>query len=332
MGMHTRFWVAYAPNYRWLIHFARKLEAVTRIPGYEHVIDRLGISEQYAAVLGEMDFGLKVSLSGISCNYDFRRGQPTPDLVAIVGNEKVDIEISSMNRSYEDTAGMDSLSWVSMAAIQAKCISGGIWGKVPTKAEFENIKKKVLAGIEEAKTRRKLVEVNEPGVLLCNIIPEDLVNQTPSPWPWGSFAMRTRSSVSKKDRLARKISEKAKRQLSRGNPSVLVVHDRFSSPDEARAFLNDKEIELSIGAFSNLAGVILVCPFNTFYGAVQHSALPQVVTKENRTLVEYSLPDYEAEICTIWSHPWKRHVPVVEALVRCLTNFPRNLVELYGDQ
>jgi hypothetical protein len=332
MGMHSRFWVAYEPNYTWLIHFAQKLEALTHIPGHEHVIDRLGISEQYAAVLGEMDFGLKVSLSGISCSYEFRRAHPTPDLVAIAGNEKVDIEITSVNRPYEDTAGMDALSWVSIATIQAKCVSGGIWGHVPTRPEFDRVKKRVLAGIEEATAERKLVEVNEPGVLLCNIVPEDLVNQTPSPWPWGNFVMRTRSSVSKKDRLARKIGEKAKHQLSRGNPSVLVIHDRFSSPEEARAFLNEKEIELSIGAFSNLAGVILVCPFNTFYGAVPQLPTPKVVTKDNRTLVEYSLPDYEAEICTIWSHPWKRHVSVVEALVRCLVAFPRNVAELYDVQ
>jgi hypothetical protein len=331
MGIHNRFWHAYEPNYRWLIHFARKLEGLTRIPGNERVIDRFHVPEEYPSLIGEMDFGLKVSLSKISCSYDFEKGKPTPDLIATIGNEQVDIEITSLNRPREDVVGMEALDWVPRTVIEAKCVSGGIWGRVPTNVQFERVKKKVLAGIKKAKAKRTLVEVNEPGVLLCNIVLEEIAGKASSPWPLGNFVIRNRS-VSKKDRLARTIENKAKAQLSRGHPSVLVVYDRFSSPDEARGFLGEKEIELSVGAFSNLAGVILVSPFNTFYGAENFSGSPQVVTKENRTLVECSLPDNEAEISTIWGHPWQRHRSAVEALVQCLLDFPRNLVQLYSER
>src|SRR5438093_13577863 len=97
--------------------------------------------------------------------------------------------------------------------------------------------------------------------------------------------MRTHSPRPKKDRLAMKIEEKAKSQLARSIPGILVVYDRFSSPDESQRVFDEKEIELVVGTFPNLAGVSLVFPFNAW-----DSPPPKRMTRSDRTPVEYSRP------------------------------------------
>jgi len=227
---------------------------------------------------------------------------------------------------------MEAMSAVNTIAIRGKCQAGGIWAKAPNRKELERIKKNMEAAVNEAKTELKLVELNEPGVFTCIVGPEDMAAQVQqSSWKLGSFVMRTPPRLPKTDRLARTIENKAKRQLMRGRPSILVVYDRFSSPDEARGFLNEKEIELSVGAFSNLAGVILVCPFMVtgLMAEQERPARIEKKTKENRTLVEYMLPDEEAEICIIWRHLLGKHGAVIERVLRCIEDFPRNLNSLH---
>ncbi len=332
--LESRLSVIYEPN-KWLIDFAKKLEALERIPGHEHVLDQFSLPDRYPSALMELDFGLKLKLAGIPCKYDFQRGTPTPDLVAEIDGKEVDIEVTSLARPRDDTAGMEAMSALITIAIQGKCLAGGIWAKAPSRVELERIKKKAHAAVNEAKTERKLVEFNEPGVLSCVVCPEDMAAQVQqSSWNLGSFVMRTPQRLPKKDRLARTIEKKGKEQLSRGRPSILVVYDRFSSPDEARGFVNEKEIELSVGAFSNLAGVILVCPFmvTSLMAEEQRPAPVGKETKENRTLVEYLLPDGEAEICTVWRHPMGKHRAVIERVLQCLEGFPGNLNSLYAEQ
>ena len=330
--LESRLSVIYEPNYKWLIHFAKKLEALEGIPGYENVLGQLGIPDRYPSALMELDFGLKLKLAGIPCKYDFQRGTPTPDLVAEIDGKEVDIEVTSLARPTDDTAGMEAMSALISIAIQGKCVAGGIWAKAPSRPELERIKKKAHAAVNEAKTERKLVEFNEPGVLSCVVCPEDMPAQVQQPpWNLGSFVMRTMQRLPKKDRLARTIEKKGKEQLSRGRPSLLVVYDRFSNPDEARGFVNEKEIELSVGAFSNLAGVILLCPFmvTSLMAEEQRPAPTRKETKENRTLVEYMLPDGEAEICTVWRHPMGKHRALVDRVLQCLQDFTKDLNSLY---
>jgi len=332
--LESRLSVIYEPNYKWLIHFAKKLEALEEIPGYESVLDQFGLPDRYPSALMEMDFGLKLKLASISCKYDFQRGTPTPDLVAQIDGKVVDIEVTSLARPTDDTAGMEAMSALITIAIQGKCVAGGIWAKAPSRVELERIRKKAHAAVNEAKTERKLVEFNEPGVLSCIVCPEDMATQVQQPpWNLGSFVMRTPQRLPKKDRLARTIERKGKEQLSRERPSILVVYDRFSNPDEARGFVNEKEIELSVGAFSNLAGVILVCPFmvTSLMAEEQRPSPTRKETKENRTLVEYMLPDGEAEICTVWRHPMGKHAAVIERVLQGLEGFPRNLSSLFAE-
>ena len=316
--------MAYEPNYRWLIHFAQKLEELLKIPGHDHVLPRLGGTEGFPSASSEMDFALKIRLSGFPCEFSFQRGVPTPDITTQVNGQKTDVEITSLNKPYEDTVGIGALSSVTVIALQARCVSGGLWGRVPTRRELEEVTKTAQKKVAKAETEHKMVELNIPGLLTCYIAPQDLASEIPEMWR-GSFVMRTKSQTPKKDRLARLITKKAKSQLSSRRPGILVVYDRFSSPDEMQGFSDEKEIELVVGTFRNLAGVILAYPFNAL-----EPPLSRRVDKERRTYLEYSLPDAEAETCVIWGNPMFNHRSVLEPIADCLTNFPLNLSRLFG--
>ena len=322
--LKSKFYQASEPNYKWLIHFARKLDELLQIAGHEHVLARFGDSDTYPAALAEMEFALKIRLFGFPCKFAFQRGKPSPDLVAEVAGQQTDIEITSLNAPYEDVAGIEALSSVTQITLQAKCTSGGVWGRIPRPGEMEEVKTKAQKAVEEANSDHKLVELNVPGLLSCYIAPNDIAAEIPAMWR-GSFVMRTRSALPKRDRLARKIEEKAKSQLSSTKPGILAIYDRLSSPDEVKQLFDEKEIELMVGTFPNLAGALLVYPFSA-----HEPPLPQRVDNERRVYLEYSLPDNEAERCVIWGNPLHDHRLVLEPVVKCLIEFPTRLSQLFG--
>lgn len=279
----SKLYQASETNYNWLIHFARKLEELLQIPEHDHVLARFGGSDTYPAALAEMEFALKIRLFGFPCKFAFRRGEPSPDLVAEVAGQQTDIEITSLNAPYEDVIGIEALSAVIQIAGNAKCVAGGMWGRIPSRKELQEIAKKAQDAVEEANASQRLVELNVLGLLTCYIAPNDKASEIPAMWR-GSFVMRTRSALPKKDRLARTIEEKVKSQLSGSKPGILVIYDRLSSPDEVKQLFDEREIDLVVGTFPNLAGVILVYPFSA-----HQPPLPERANEEGRVYLEYPL-------------------------------------------
>jgi len=322
--LRSKLMLSSEDNYRWLIHFAQKLKELSRIPGSNHVLARFPPPDQYLGALSEMDFALKIKLSGYPCKFAFQRGEPSPDLVAEIAGQETDIEITSLNRPYEELAGFAAFDSVMMPAINARCRSGGMWARVPSPKELEEVREKASKAVTQANSERRMIELNIPSLLNCYIAPEDLASEIPVPWR-GSFVMRTQSPRPKKDRLAKTIVEKAKAQLSRSKPSILVIYDRFSNPDEPQGFLDEKDIEIVVGTFPKLAGVILVFPFNAW-----DSPPPKRVNKNGRSYVEYSLSDSEVERCVIWGNPMVNHRSVLEPIINCLTDFPDNLNKMFA--
>jgi hypothetical protein len=137
--------------------------------------------------------------------------------------------------------------------------------------------------------------------------------------------MRTSTVKPKKDRIASKIQEKMTCQLSGPNPSVLIIYDRFSAPDEPLDSFNEKELELVVGAFANLAGVILVYPFSAW-----DPCPPRREDKDGRAFIEYSLPDGESERCVIWKNIMVDHRSVIEPIIDCLLSSSPNLTKLFA--
>lgn len=322
--LRSKLMVSSQPNYEWVIHFVRRLSELSKISGYEHVLSHLRNWDTYASALSEMDIALRLKLAGHSPKFAFEKGQQRPDLVAEVGKQSVDIEITSLNQPYEDSAGFEALSIVNFTAIQHGCRAGGLWSRPPRPDEFEIVKAQANEAVTRATAGHKLVRLNIPGLLMCYIVPESLTSEIPQQWR-GSFVMRTSTAKPKKDRIASKIQEKMAGQLSGPNPSVLVIYDRFSTPDETLQSFNEKELELVVGAFENLAGVILVYPFSAW-----DPPPPRREDKNGRTIVEYSLPDGESERCVIWRNIMVDHRSVIESIIDCLTSSPANLTKLFA--
>lgn len=311
-------------NYEWMIHFSQKLSELSKIPGYEHVLSHLRNSETYASALSETDIALRLRLAGHSPRFAFEISERRPDLVAEIRGQSVDIEITSINQPYEDTAGFEALSIANFIAIQRGCRAGGLWSRPPRPEEFEMVKVKVNEAVTQAMAEHTLIRLNIPGLLTCYVAPEDLTSEIPQQWR-GSFVMRTAAVKPKKDRIASKIQEKMKGQLSGVTPSVLVIYDRFSTPDEMLEFFNEKELELVVGGFENLAGVILVYPFSAW-----DPPPPRREDKDGRVFIEYSLMDGESERCVIWKNIILDHRSVVEPIIDCLLSSPANLTKLFA--
>ncbi len=279
------------PSYQWLIHFVRKLRELSRISGHEPVLARLRQSTTFPSASSEMEFALKLKLNGHPCKFVPLKSEPTADIIVEVKNQEVDVEITSLNLPYEDEMGIQALSLVTMIAIQAGCVAGGLWSRVPRLKELDEVRTIALSRISEAKIGHKMVELNVPGLLMCYIAPSDLSSEIPKMW-LGSFVMRTKSQTPKKDRLEQ--------------------------------MFNEKEIELVVGAFRNLAGVILVSPLNAW-----DRLPPKRADKNGRSFVEYSLPDGECERCVIWKNIMVDHQSVIEPIIDCLIDSPRNLSTLF---
>ncbi len=322
--LRSRLAISSEPSYQWLIHFVRKLRELSKMPGHEPILVRLGNSYTFPSALSEMEFALKLKLRGHSCKYVPLESVPTPDLTAEFGNQPVDVEITSLNLPYEDDIVIGALSIVTTMSMQANCVSGGLYSRVPKLGEFKEIRMMAQERISLAKSEHKMVELNIPGLLMCYIAPNDLTLDIPQAWR-GSFVMRTKSPTPKKDRLAHVILDKVKAQLSGTNSGVLIVYDRFSTPDEILKMFDEKEIELVVGAFKNLACVVLVCPFSAW-----DSLPPKREDKNGRSFVEYSLPDGEVERCVIWRNIMTDHQSVVESIIDCLMDSSGNLRKLFA--
>jgi hypothetical protein len=208
---------------------------------------------------------------------------------------------------------------------QLRCVGGGAWSHPPTKQQIQQVSDLAKQKADESLRARRVVQLNIPGLVTYYIAPSDLVSQLPNQWR-GSTVMRTKSRRPKEDRLAEKVEYKTKAQL-RSNTGILVVYDRFSSPDEMRGFFDHKDIELVIATFKNLAGVALVFPFTAI-----ENAPPILERKERRVYIRHCLSGNEYESCVIWGNIMANHDLVIERFVESMRDYPGNLDRLFADR
>src|SRR5207245_8481839 len=218
--LRSKLMVSSQPNYEGVSHFVRKLSELAKVARCEHVLSHLHKWETYAYALSEMDIALRLRLAGHLPKFAFERSERRPDLIAEIGGQSVDIEVTSLSQPYEDSSGFEALSVVNFIAIQRGSRAGGLWSRPPRPNEFETIKAKANEAVTQSTAGHKLVRLNITGLLMCYIAPEDLTSEIPQQWR-GSFVMRTSTVKPKKDRIASKIQEKMTGQLSGRNPSVL---------------------------------------------------------------------------------------------------------------
>jgi hypothetical protein len=315
---------AHEPGYSWISHFARELEVVARIPGAHQVISRLDNMPSYPGAWGEFDAALKLSLSGFECKFVQTNSQPTPDLFASREGRTLEVEVTSTNPSPKKGLALSGFHAVEWTAFTHRCVARGLFSRVPKREEIELVERRVLQACEEARQKNGVVKVNIRGLMTYFVAPLDRVDEIPESWRQ-TIVMRGIRKVSKTERLAGIIGNKCGPQLSRAKSALLLIYDLdtlrgLGSERERPEDYDDSEIQLALGGFANVAGAILIQPFVS----VLDLEPKNVVTKWRR-LIEHSLPDFEAERCTIWSNPMSDDPAVLDTIVDCIVNFPSTI-------
>jgi hypothetical protein len=306
----------------WFIHFARKLEEMTRIPGHENALARLGIPEEFSGAWFELEMALRLRLSKFGCSFVKQQPSPTPDLRLDNNGTSVDVEVSSLNQPEQDAVALQILDAV--YPFQRGLIAGGNFSPRPSKTEVEWFRSKTTEAVKQAIETKQMVEVNEPGRLTYYVAPESQAHLIPEKYR-GHFALATSTPKSKKDRVIEKIDGKMKDQLPHSSAAALVLYDTFSMPDDVKVLVENYDVAVKIGTYKNLACVALVTPI------APHETVAIRARRHNgTTYIEQRLPDREAEKCIIWENPTGNHSRTVESLVRCFAEYPENLRVLFN--
>ena len=323
-----RFWGYSAEgNYRWFSNFGKFLEVGSTISGSERVIHHLGNSTEYLRALAELDFGVRLLLSGIKCEFVPTKSSPTPDLIFHSGSIVSHVEITSLNPPEQERAELEAITWLNMEQINNDLVGGGklYWDNPGTfRLDLDKIKQVAKDAISETLTTRTVVQRNVRGLFVYAVAPDDRAKDLPK---WADhFETAGQTPLPKKDKIVRKIQWKVEHQLSSQKSSVLVIYDRVTFPDEINSLAQNHDISVKVETFSNLAAVILIHPFDNPF------AVANLDTKNEIgwgvTAVYHRLPTGEAEQCLTWPNSGVEHSGVVNALRKCVTDYPANLSRL----
>ncbi len=325
-----RFWGYSAEgNYRWFSNFGKFLEVGSTISGSESVIHRLGNPTEYLGALAELDFGVRLLLSRINCEFVPTESSPTPDLIFHSGSIVSHIEITSLSPPEQEMAELEAITWLNMEQINNDLAGGGklYWDNPGTfHLDLDKIKQVAKDAISEALTTRTVVQRNVRGLFVYAVAPGDRAMDLPK---WADhFETAGQTPLPKKDKIVRKIQWKAEHQLSSEKSSVLVIYDRVTFPDEIKSLAQNHDISVKVETFSNLAAVILIHPFDNPF-AVANLA-PKNENGWGVIAVYQRLPNGKAEQCLIWPNSGVEHSGVVNTLRKCVTDYPANLSLLFN--
>jgi hypothetical protein len=333
-GVHHPLWnrlwgYSAERNYRWFSNFGKFLEVGSTIPGSESAIHRLGSPTEYFGALAELDFGIRLLLSGINCEFVPTKPSPTPDLIFHSGSIVSHVEITSLSTPQQERAELEAITWLNMEQINNHLVGGGklYWDDPGTvDLDLDKIKQVAKDAISESLITRTVVQRNVRGLFVYAVAPEGRARDLPK---WADhFEMAGQTPLPKKDKIVRKIQWKAEHQLSSEKSSVLVIYDRLTFPDEINSLAQNHDISVKVETFSNLAAVILIHPFDNPF-AVANLA-PKNESGWGVTAVYHRLPTAEAEQCLTWPNSGVEHSEVVNTLRKCVTDYPANLSRLLG--
>ncbi len=206
-------------NNQRLVHLAGKLEELTNIPGYEFVVERLGVARECPGALSEMDFILRLKHNGFPIEIPRPRGEPIPDILTILDGKRVEIEVTSV-REEDDIYGLAVFTAIQDITSNEGTVVGGIFGRVPkTKKDISKIVEKIRDASKKANATRKSLTVNLRGTFTLYVAPKDLASEIPEQWR-GSIEMK--STLPTGNKLVKVIQDKGE-QLSDFSPTILVV-------------------------------------------------------------------------------------------------------------
>ena len=324
-----RLWRSNEPGYSWLCDFAKKLEILLGIPGANRVIQRLSNGRHYQGAWSELDFALKLSLSGFDCKFVQTTSSPTPDLVANRKGTTLEVEVTSMSPLPTRGLAFSGMHTVEWTSFTHSAVARGLFSRVPKPRELELIEEKVKLACEEANNKNGVVKLNIRGLMTYYIAPKDLLDQIPERWRQ-SILMKGVRRLSATERLVRIIDKKSGPQLEKAKTALIAIYDElnlrgFQREETGTNTYDNSRIELSLGGFPNVVGAVLVQPFISVI-----ELEPKNIVIEGRRLIEHSLPDFEAERCTIWNNPMSDNTSALTSAIDCLVSFPSAIRSLFS--
>ncbi len=310
-------------NTPWLHHFVQKLERIQQLPSGDDIIGRMGRSDDYLAALSEAEIALKMSLAGHNTTFIPRGNEASPDILGDIDGTSVYIEVTSLNPPDRDRRAIEAVSIILDLAFANRMQHGDVFGRVPGASELDDFRVQVDRAIRQAKREDRKVTANIPGLFKCYFASMERATEIPKAWR-GRIDMRIPSRPPKFDLIARKIEDKAGRQLPSSEIGILVIYDRISSSEEGRGHFGEAKtnIENVIGTYPNLAGVILIHPFTSYPPDSQ-----EPLAEGDRVYLQTALPDGEAETIVGWSNPLDHH-KVFGDIIESFAAFPGYLSRL----
>lgn len=327
-GFHEHPWsmfIMVAPRPRELTHLALKLETLERIPGHEKILPRLGSPDTFPAAWHEADFALKLSLNGFWCRFVPETKDPRWDLEAEIGGEIYEVEVTSLNPPLEDQLSATLSSAVFTVMVQYHVAVGGvafISSDRATGHALSQFTEGLVTAAKRARAEATCIRVNEPGLATFQVAAPEAVHRMDPKWK-GAWTLEYRPPLPKDRKLSQTIAEKAGRQFSRTRPALLAVYDRLLT-DEEEEQLAANDFSVQVGTYDFLKAVTLIRtltrtdPFAT-----------ELRTEGTLTRGRHSLPDREAEAFIVWRN--MMDPKSIDTVVPSLTDFPRNLSRLYGE-
>lgn len=328
--LHNRLGVGFEPNYLWLVQYAKKIQKVSFLSGFEQIAKRLVNPKTYLAAHNEIEVALKLHLEGLNVSFHRFDSQPTPDLFLKLRNDITRIEVSSINPSDEETRFQLLRDLIIRINFSREVASGGFVSRIPTRETIQNIENQVMELIDRAKKLHEVQKLNFKGVATIYLAPDDLVDQIPADCRRSFQFVSPPNRKPIENQIQQKIGKKSRQLFKDKESGLLFLYTQMIDREKVfQLFKNDMDDVIAIlASYPKLLGVILIVPHlgMEVVSAIQSISLKNEST-ENKILLECEAGKYQYESIIVWKNLHGDN-DFPEEIISALKNYSSNLTNL----
>lgn len=327
--LHNRLSIGMAPNYSWLVQYARKLLTASQLSGFEEIARRFADPREYLAANAETEVALKMYLEGLDVSFSRVTSQPTCDLIVNLGSEVIRIEVTSLNPPDEEMRVQTLVNQVNTLGFMKEVATGGFVSRVPSPKILEDVLKQVNRAIDEVKDSRKVKKFNYEGVATVYLAPHDMVDQMPVDCR-RTFRFNQPPRKSIEEQINRKIEKKNKQLRHHNELGILFLYTQMIDRQFVSKLFDQPmdDVEVTLASYPKLLGLVLTVPHLGI--EVASAVKAEDLKKEYRgskLFLETEAGFYQYESSLLWKNLHAdRGFP--EKLVHALENYSLNLSKL----
>ncbi len=302
--LHNRLRIGMAPNYSWLVQYARKLLTASQLSGFEEIARRFADPREYLAANAETEVALKMYLEGLDVSFSRVASQPTCDLTVNLGSEVIRIEVTSLNPPDEETRVWTLVDQVNTLGFMKEVATGGFVSRVPSPKILEDVLKQVNRAIDETKDSRKVKKFNYEGVATIYLAPHDMVDQMPEDSRHTlCFVQPPRKLI--EEQIKRKIEEKNKQLKHHNEPGILFLYTQMIRRQSVSKLFEQPmdHVSVALASYSKLLGLVLTVPHMGI--EVANAVKTEDLKKERRggkLFLETEAGSYQYESSLLWKN------------------------------